>query len=97
MRVSVAFATPDRQEVLELDVPEGSTIDEAVALSGIQSRFPDIDLAPLAKGVWYEKKPGDTVLKDGDRVEVYRPLIIDAKESRRLRAQKEKKKEKQKN
>ena len=88
MKVSVALATPDRQEVLELTVPEGTSLDDAISLSGIQSKFPDIDVGSLAKGIWYEKKPGNTLLKDGDRVEIYRPLINDAKEARRRRAEK---------
>ncbi len=79
---------PDRQEVLELNVPQGTTLDEAVVRSGIQSRFPEVDIDSLQKGVWYEKLPGSSVLSDGDRIEIYRSLITDAKEARRLRAQK---------
>lgn len=88
MKVSVAFAMPDRQEVIELEVPDGATIDDAIELSGIQSTFPEIDFGLQAKGIWYKKKPGDTPLCEGDRVEIYRPLILDAKEARRRRAEK---------
>ena len=86
LRVSVAFALADHQKVVELTVPAGTTLDEAVALSGIQSQFAGIDLSGLPKGIWYEKRSGDTVLSDGDRIEIYRPLTMDAREARRRRA-----------
>lgn len=87
LNVSVVFALPDRQEVVEVSVPPGTSLDEAIALSGIQERFPAVDLDPLGKGIWYEKKPGDTKVSDGDRIEIYRSLMTDAKEARRLRAE----------
>lgn len=87
LKVSVTFAMPGRQEEVELLVPRGTSLDNAIALSGIQSKFPDIDLASLQKGIWYEKKAGDTQVSDGDRIEIYRPLMTDAKEARRLRAE----------
>ena len=86
IRVSVAFALAGRQQVVELTVPAGTTLDEAVALSDMQSQFAGIDLSGLPKGIWYEKRPGDTLLMDGDRVEIYRPLKVDAREARRRRA-----------
>lgn len=87
LKVSVAFALPDRQEVVAFLVPRGTSVDKAIAMSGIQSKFPDMDLASLHKGIWYEKKDGETEVSDGDRIEIYRPLMTDAKEARRLRAE----------
>lgn len=91
LKVMVAYATPNHQELIELTVPRGTSLDEAVDLSDMQAKLPDVDFASLEKGIWYEKKPGNTVLADGDRVEIYRPLIADAKEARRLRAERRRK------
>jgi len=76
--IEVARAFPDRQEVLALSVPLGTTAAEALALAG----WPP----PEAVGVFSRRVPGDHVLADGDRVEVYRPLTLDPKEARRRRA-----------
>ena len=91
LKVTVVYATPNHQELIELMVPRGTSLDEAVDLSDIQAKLPDVDFASLEKGIWYEKKPGSTVLADGDRVEIYRPLIADAKQARRLRAERRRK------
>ncbi len=90
--IEVAFATPEKQLVVKLEVPVGTQIGEAVSLSGIQSQFPDHDLSVLPLGVWNEVKPQHYVVQPGDRVEVYRSLLTNAKEARRRRAilQKEK-------
>ncbi len=86
MRVEVAYATPERQRVVSLEVPDGTTVYEAAALSGLTGEFPEIDLtrlrwASLVSGV---KTATTTVLHPGDRVELYRPLIADPKANRRL-------------
>ena len=86
LRVSVALALPDRQEVTELELAEGATIADAVAASGIAERHPDIDVARLATGIWSRPRPADTPVRQGDRVELYRPLKADAKAQRRARA-----------
>jgi putative ubiquitin-RnfH superfamily antitoxin RatB of RatAB toxin-antitoxin module len=76
--VEVARAFPDRQEVLALSVPRGTTADEALTLAG----WP-----PAAfLGVFSRRVQGDYILADGDRLEVYRPLTLDPKEARRRRA-----------
>ncbi|MBO6558357.1 MAG: RnfH family protein [Pseudomonadales bacterium] len=87
LKVTVAYVTPNQQELIELTLPRGASINDAIALADIQTKHPNVDFASLEKGIWYEKKPGTTVLKDGDRVEIYRPLIADAKEARRRRAE----------
>ncbi|MGD8378017.1 MAG: RnfH family protein [Gammaproteobacteria bacterium] len=84
--VEVAHARPERQLVLRLDVPEGTTVLEAVRRSGILERFPSIDLAHNRLGVFGKLVKPDQVLREGDRVEIYRPLVADPKEARRRRA-----------
>ena len=88
IRVEVAFACPDDQEILSLMVKKGTTLEQAIQLSGILERFPQIDLATSKKfGIFGKLSKGDTELKEGDRVEIYRPLIADPKEVRRKRAE----------
>ncbi len=86
MRVVVAFATPERQPVLEVRVAAGTTVEQAIRLSGVLGHFPEIDLAKNAVGIFGERACLDDVVQDGDRVEIYRPLIADPKEARRARA-----------
>lgn len=90
MKVEVAYARPDRQEVIAVDVPEGTTALEAVRLSGIVELFPEIDPDSNDMGVFGKviKVPAKHVLRAGDRVELYRPLLIDPKQARLNRARK---------
>ena len=86
--ITVAYAPdPDRQVEIPLEVPAGTTLAEAVRLSGILEEFPDIDLGGKNKtGIWSKLARPDTVLQARDRVEIYRPLIADPKAARRQRA-----------
>ena len=84
--VEVAFATPPRQAILRVEVPVGCTVAQAIELSGIHERFPGMRVAADAVGIFSRKVPLEHVLQDGDRVEIYRPLIADPKEARRARA-----------
>ena len=84
--VEVAYATPERQAIVRVEVPQGCTVEEAIELSDIESRFPDITVDPQAVGVFSRKVPMNHVLGEGDRVEIYRPLIADPREARRKRA-----------
>lgn len=93
--VEVAYARPDKQKIIALQVPEGTTALVAAELSGIVSEFPEIDLANAKMGLFSKHfgtrglKPADEyILKARDRVEIYRPLIADPKEVRRRRAEK---------
>jgi uncharacterized protein len=86
IHVTVAFALPERQEVLALELPEGSTIADAIAAARIAERFPGLDMATLKTGIWSREASLATALRDTDRVEVYRPLAADPKETRRSRA-----------
>ena len=92
MKVQVVYANPDRQYVIELDVPEGTTIYEAAELSGLADRLAEIDLRTTPMGVFgvRVKTATTTVLHPGDRVELYRSLIADPKENRRTRAESQK-------
>ncbi|MGX9783055.1 RnfH family protein [Janthinobacterium lividum] len=84
--VQVCHALPDGTFLRSLSVPAGTTIEQAVALSGLLREIPAIDLAVNMVGIYGKKKPLDTVLREHDRVEVYRPLQADPKEARRRRA-----------
>jgi putative ubiquitin-RnfH superfamily antitoxin RatB of RatAB toxin-antitoxin module len=86
--IEVACALPERQLLLALTVPAGTTLLQAVARSRILEQFPALAPATLCYGVFgkREKKPEERVLQDGDRVEIYRPLLIDPVEARRARA-----------
>ena len=86
--VEVACALPDRQALLRLDVPAGSTARQAVERSGSAEQFPEIDVAQAPLGVFGQHVDADHALKPGDRVEIYRPLIADPKAARRKRASK---------
>ncbi len=86
IRVEVAFATPGKQALLELAVPAGTTVAEAIDLSGIREEFPEIAAEPEAVGIFSRRVPLDQPLRDGDRVEIYRALIADPKEMRKQRA-----------
>jgi putative ubiquitin-RnfH superfamily antitoxin RatB of RatAB toxin-antitoxin module len=86
IRVQVCFARPDVQILRDLVVPAGTTIADAIGLSGVLSEAPEIDLTVCQVGIFGKLKTLDTALRDRDRVEIYRPLIADPKESRRRRA-----------
>ncbi|KPQ03077.1 RnfH family protein [Marinobacter sp. HL-58] len=88
--VEVAFARPDRQEIIRLQVDEGTTAVEAVRRSGITEVFPEIDPEKDDMGIFGKviKNPSAHKLRQGDRVEIYRPLKIDPKQARLNRAKK---------
>ena len=88
--VEVAYAEPEKQKIIALVVEPGTTMLQAVKLSGIMKEFPQIDLDTSKLGIFGQaiKKPNDYELKEGDRIEIYRPLLADPKEVRRRRAEK---------
>ncbi len=88
--VEVAYATPEKQVILKVNVIKGATMIDAVHQSGILAEFPEIDLEKLKLGIFgkLEAKPHERVLIPDDRVEIYRPLIVDPKEARKKRAEK---------
>lgn len=88
--VEVVYALADKQKLLRLSLPSGSTVRQAALLSGMQTHFPDVDLHNSPLGIFGKavSKPDERVLEDGERVEIYRPLIADPKEVRKQRAAK---------
>lgn len=88
--VKVCYATAHEEVWRELDVEAGTTIEQAIRRSGMLQAVPSIDLAVNPVGIFAKKKPLDTVLRAGDRIEIYRPLLADPKETRRARARKNK-------
>lgn len=86
LSVEVVYALPDRQVLLPLEVEPGTTVCQAIEQSGIMRAFPHIDPAGGPVGIFGRRVSHDTVLRDGDRIEIYRPLIADPKDSRRQRA-----------
>lgn len=86
IKVEVAYARPDAQVIIPLDVRAGTTMEEAIRYSGIQERFPEIDLAVNKVGVFGKLGKLGAVLREGDRVEIYRALLADPKEVRKQRA-----------
>lgn len=87
IQVEVAYALPQQQVILPLKLATEATVEEAIKLSGILEKFPEIDLAQFKVGIFSKLTKLDTVLRDKDRVEIYRPLIADPKEVRRKRAE----------
>eukprot|EP01137_Pigoraptor_chileana_P004872 Opistho-2@2736 len=86
LRVEVAYSPRGRAvDLSEVMLAEGSTVLQALQASGLMERHPEIDLAVLRVGVWGRLCPVDELLREGDRVEIYRPLTVDPKEARRLR------------
>ncbi|WP_019882035.1 MULTISPECIES: RnfH family protein [unclassified Methylophilus] len=86
MTVEVAYALPQTQTIIALTVSPGTTALEAVIQSGIAQQYPDISLDHLVLGIFGKKTEHGTILKAMDRVEIYRPLLANPKEARRLRA-----------
>ena len=84
--VEVAFALPDKQTILEVKVPAGTTALEAAQQSGITGMYEEIDLENAKLGIFSKPVTPQQVLREGDRVEIYRPLIADPKEVRKARA-----------
>lgn len=92
INIEVSYALPDSQVILELEVKQGTTLSEAVEQSNIKDLYPEIDLEKNKVGIFGKLNKLDYVLRDGDRIEIYRPLIADPKEMRKQRADKLKKK-----
>jgi putative ubiquitin-RnfH superfamily antitoxin RatB of RatAB toxin-antitoxin module len=86
LRVTLCYATPTLAILRELALAPGATIGQAIAASGLLAELPEIDLATYPVGIYGKKKPLDTVLREHDRIELYRPLVADPKDSRRRRA-----------
>lgn len=88
IQVQVVYALPQRQWVLPLQLPAGSTAGDALAASGLADTVPGYAAIEHTLAVYAQPVTAATVLKDGDRVEVLRPLLADPKQVRRARARK---------
>lgn len=86
INVEVVYARPDRQEVKRLRLAPDATVTQAIEASGLLTKYPEIDLQTNKVGIFAKLAKLDTVLRDRDRVEIYRPLIADPKEVRKQRA-----------
>lgn len=90
IRVEVAYALPEKQKIIALDVEEGCTVKEAVMRSNIDAFFPGLDLESAKVGIFGKavRNADSQVLKAGERVEIYRELKVDPKQARANRAAK---------
>lgn len=86
IHVEVCYALAEHQERILLELTPETTVEQAITASGILSRYPEIDLGRNKVGIYAKLCKPDTGLRDGDRVEIYRPLIADPKEVRKQRA-----------
>ena len=86
MIVEVAYALPDKQSLISIKIKNGSTLKEAIEASGILETFEQIDLTKDRVGIFAKFASLDTILRDKDRVEIYRPLVADPKKARKDRA-----------
>ena len=86
MKIEVVYALPQRQDLIALDLPEGATVGQALAASGLLEKYPEIDLARNKLGIFAKLASVDTCLRERDRIEIYRPLLADPKAVRKQRA-----------
>ena len=91
IEVEVAYARPDKQVIVPVNVSENATVEEVIRRSGILRQFPEIDLEQNKVGIFGKLSKLSASVRPGDRVEIYRGLIADPKEVRREQARKEKK------
>jgi len=85
--IEVVYATKDQQTIVQLTLPQGSSARDAVVQSGLAEKFNDIDPVKTPLGIYGRPVDENAALSDGDRVEIYRPLIVDPMQARRLRAE----------
>ncbi|HEX5055966.1 MAG TPA: RnfH family protein [Gammaproteobacteria bacterium] len=85
-KIEVAYARSDSQLIIELEVEEGATIEEAISSSGILLKFPEIDLSVNKVGVFGKQMALERPVREGERIEIYRGLVADPKQARRRQA-----------
>jgi hypothetical protein len=88
IRVTVCYPLPGNPQLRELMLPQGTTLIDALHASGLPAQYPQLELAQCKLGIFGKIREASTVLREGDRVEVYRPLLADPKEARRRRVEK---------
>lgn len=87
VRVEVAYALRHRQALIAVEMEEGGTVEEAIRRSGVLTEFPGIDLPRAKVGLFGRRVALGALVRDGDRVEIYRPLVAEPKQARRERVQ----------
>ena len=87
LTIEIAYALPLKQELVHLQMPAGSTVQQAIEASGLKQKYPEIDLSKNKVGVLGKLSKLDAPQRDRDRVEIYRPLIADPKEVRKKRVE----------
>ncbi|MEX2500693.1 MAG: RnfH family protein [Wenzhouxiangellaceae bacterium] len=87
LRIEVVVAWPELQVLVPLELERGATVADAIKHSGLGERFPDLEISPERLGVFAARRKPDDLLRDGDRVEIYRPLKVDPKVARRMAAE----------
>lgn len=87
LRIRVVYALPDHQVTVDLQLPPGTSLTEAVNRSGLLQKFPEAAARPLSCAIFGRAVPLTYELRDGDRIEILRPLLIDPKQSRREAAE----------
>lgn len=87
LRIEVVVAWPELQVVVPLELEQGATVADAIERSGLREQFPDLEISRERLGVFASRRTPDDLLRDGDRVEIYRPLKVDPKEARRMAAE----------
>ncbi|MBY0545028.1 MAG: RnfH family protein [Gammaproteobacteria bacterium] len=91
MRVEIVYALPDQQKRYWVALEENASLEQAIVLSGVLQDFPDLQNTTYSVGIWGHRAELDTVLHEDDRVEIYRPLLMDPKASRQLQVKKDRK------
>ena len=87
LEIEVVYGLPDKQVLKKMNVQNGCTAREAVCQSGLDEIFSELDLQTAPLGIFSKSVKSETLLRDKDRIEIYRPLLIDPKEARRKRVQ----------
>ena len=87
LTIEVAYDTPDKQVLLTVHPQEGATVEECIRMSDVLEQFPEIDLEQQKVGIWNKTVKLNAQPRDGDRIEIYRPLIADPKAVRKRRAE----------
>lgn len=87
INIEVVYALPAEQTLLKKSVPAGTTVMAGIQASGLLNKYPDLDISAHKLGVFGKLSKADAVLREGDRIEIYRPLLADPKEVRRRRAE----------
>ena len=90
INVEIVFALPDKATILNVEVEQGQSVEQVVIQSGILEQCPEIDPNNLSLGIWNRTVKAKHIVLEGDRIEIYRPLIADPKDVRRRRAEKAK-------